>query len=146
MAKNRIVDPVKEDNFPADWTAEKRIIAKDTMQVLLRHFSGWRWGIEFEDDPQTGGIAGLMIRILDIMTETRYFINAKDIDRDRMHCAMVAGGMLLEAHRLSRTKNRHDEVRGLKTTPAGLLVPDHAAMPENNPGYAKIKQQNLTLR
>jgi hypothetical protein len=146
VVKDRIVDPVKEENFPSDWTAEKCLIAKDAMQVLLRHYKGWRWGIEFEDDPQTGGIAGLMIRILDIMTETRYFINAKDIDRDRMHCAMIAGGMLLEAHGLSRTKNRHDEVRGLKTTPAGLLVPDHAAMPENNPGYAKIKQQNLTLR
>lgn len=146
MAKNQIIDPVTEDNSPVDWSAEKRILAKDAMQVLLRHYSGWRWGIEFNDCPQTGGLDSMVVRILDIMTETAYYIRAQDIDRDRMHCVMIAGGMLLEAHGLSRSKNRHDEVRGLKTTPAGLLVPDHAAMPETNPGYAKIKQQNSTLR
>lgn len=145
MKKDRIVDPLTE-SMPTEWSNEKKIIAKDAMRVLQQHYPKWKWGIEFNDDPVTGGLDSMVVRLTDILSETAYFIRAGDIDRDRMHCAMIAGGMLLEAHGLSRTKNRHDEVRGLKTTPAGLLVPDHAAMPENNPGYAKIKQQNLTLR
>lgn len=145
MANNQIQDPLTE-SMPSEWSNEKKIIAKDAMRVLQQHYPKWKWGIEFNDDPATGGLDSMVVRLTDILTETAYFIRAIDIDRDRMHCVMVAGGMLLEAHGLSRTKNRHDEVRGLKTTPAGLLVPDHAAMPETNPGYAKIKQQNSTLR
>lgn len=145
MANNQIQDPLT-DSMPAEWSNEKKIIAKDAMQVLHKHYPGWRWGIEFNDDPATGGLDSMIVRINDILTETAYLVHAKDIDRDRMHCVVIAGGMLLESHGLSRSRNRHDEVRGLKTTPAGLLVPDHAAMPETNPGYAKIKQQNSLLR
>lgn len=145
MAKNQIQDPLTE-SMPAEWSNEKKIIAKDAMRVLQQHYPKWKWGIEFNDDPATGGLDSMVVRLTDILTETAYFIRAMDIDRDRMHCVMIAGGMLLEAHGLSRSRNRHDEVRGLKTTPAGLLVPDHAAMPETNPGYAKIKQQSSMLR
>jgi len=145
VAKNQIQDPLTE-SMPAEWSNEKKIIAKDAMRVLQQHYPKWKWGIEFNDDPATGGLDSMVVRLTDILTETAYFIRAMDIDRDRMHCVMIAGGMLLEAHGLSRSRNRHDEVRGLKTTPAGLLVPDHAAMPETNPGYAKIKQQSSMLR
>ena len=140
MAKHLIEDPVTK-SMPSEWSAEKQIIAKDAMAVLTKHYSGWIWGIEFQDEPATGAIAALIIRIRDIPTETVYIIHYKDIDRDRMHCCVVAGGMLLEAHGLSRTKNRHDEVQNLKRTPSGLLIPNHAAFPEINPGYAKAKKR-----
>ena len=145
MAKNQIVDPVKE-SMPKEWSSEKRIIAKETMHLLIKHYPKWKWGVEFNDDPATGALDSMMIRLLDIPSETAYIILAKDIDRDRMICVITAGGMLLEAHGLSRTKNRHDEVNGLKRTPAGLIVPDFDAMPELNPGYAKIKKQFSALR
>ena len=146
MAVNKIIDPVKEDNLPAEWNSEKVVIAKDAMWVLLKNYGGWRWGIEFNDDPATGGLDSMIIRLLDVPTETVYYIRAQDIDRDRMHCVVIAGGMLLEAHGLSRTRNRHDEVRGLKRTPAGLIVPDPNAVIETNPGYSKIKSQSALLR
>ena len=146
MAANKIIDPVREDNLPIEWSAEKCVIAKDAMRTLQKHYPNWRWGIEFNDDPQTGGIDSMIIRILDVPTETVYYIRSGDIDRDRMHCVVIGGGMLLEAHGLSRSRNRHDEVRGLKTTPAGLVVPDVNAVIETNPGYAKIKAQSALLR
>lgn len=144
MAKTK--DPVVEDNLPPEWSSEKCVIAKDAMRTLLNHYPGWKFGIEFNDDPATGGIDSMMIRFLDVPTETAYLIRAVDIDRDRMHCVVIAGGMLLEAHGLSRTRNRHDEVRGLKTTPAGLIVPDPDAVITTNPGYSRIKSHHALLR
>lgn len=140
MAKQNIEDPVTK-SMPTDWSPEKQIIAKDAMAVLTRHYSGWVWGIEFQDEPATGAIAALIIRIRDIPTETVYIIHYKDIDRDRMLCVMRAGGELLEAHGLSRTKGKQDEVNGLKRTPSGLLIPNSAAYPEMNPGYEKAKKR-----
>jgi hypothetical protein len=139
-----VVDPVKE-NIPADWSTEKQIIAKDAMQVLVRHYPGWKWGIEYSDEPLTGAISTLIIRLMDLHTEVVYQIRYKDIDRDRMHCVMLAGGTLLDAHGLSRTRNRHDEVHGLVKTRSGLVIPDHAAIPETNPGYQKIKEKREEL-
>ena len=132
--------------MPVEWNSEKVVIAKDAMKTLLRNYPKWKWGIEFNDDPATGGLDSMMIRLLDVPTETAYYIRAQDIDRDRMHCVLIGGGMLLEAHGLSRTRNRHDEVRGLKRTPAGLIVPDPSAVIETNPGYSKIKAQSALLR
>lgn len=146
MANNKIIDPVTEDNMPVEWSSEKCVVAKDAMKTLQKHYPKWRWGIEFNDCPQTGGLDSMIVRILDVPTETVYYIRAQDIDRDRMHCVVIAGGMLLEAHGLSRTRNRHDEVRGLKRTPAGLIVPDPNAVIETNPGYSKIKSQASLLR
>jgi hypothetical protein len=143
---NTMIDPVTEDNMPVEWGPEKCVIAKDAMKTLQKHYPKWLWGIEFNDDPATGGLDSMVIRILDVPTETAYYIRAQDIDRDRMHCVLIGGGMLLEALGLSRTRNRQDEVHGLRRTPAGLIVPDPNAVIETNPGYSKIKTQAALLR
>lgn len=136
-------DPVTE-SMPADWTNEQKIIAKDAMAVLLRHYPGWAWQIEW--GANVGGQLGpLIIRIGDLPTDVVYVIHPKDIDRDRMRCVVKAGGEMLEAHDLSRSRNRHDEVHGLARTPAGLIVPYADAMPMHNPGYEKIKKSNILL-
>jgi hypothetical protein len=140
LAKELIEDPVTQ-TLPSEWSAEKQIIAKDAMAVLVRSYPGYLWGIEYQDEPDTGAIAALIIRIRDIPTDIVYVVHYKDIDRDRMLCVMRAGGTLLEAHGLSRTKGRQDEVNGLKRTPSGLLVPASAAIPENNPGFDKFKKR-----
>jgi hypothetical protein len=137
-------DPVTE-SMPKEWTAEQQVIAKDIMTTLQKHYPGWLWGLEI-DQTWDKKLNAFIIRIQDIPSETVYVLNAKDIDRDRMHCAVIAGGMLLEAHGLSRTKWRHDEVHGLKTTSSGIIVPDYAAVPETNPGFEKIKKQFNRLR
>jgi hypothetical protein len=137
-------DPITE-SMPKDWLPEQKLIAKDAMAVLRRHYPSYVWGIEWQEP--VGGVMGpLIIRIRDVPTDVVYMIDYKDIDRDRMHCVVVAGGMLLESHGLSRTKGRGDEVRGLKRTAAGLIIPDYAAIPETNPGYVKVKALTDTLR
>jgi len=138
------VDPVTE-SMPKDWTPEQRIIAEDAMAVLQKHYPGWLWGIEY-GETINGVMGSIIVRLQDVPTEVVYLISPKDIDRDKMHCVVVAGGMLLEAHGLSRTKGRHDEVHGLKTTATGLIVPDFDAVPTVNPGYAQIKKAFNRLR
>jgi len=138
------IDPVV-DSMPKEWTSEQQVIAKDIMAVLQRHYPGWLWGLEV-DQTWDKKLNAFIIRLQDIPSETVYVLHAKDIDRDRMHCAMIAGGVLLEAHSLSRTKWKHDEVHGLKTTKSGLIIPDYAAVPDNNPGFAKIKKQFNDLK
>lgn len=132
------------DEIPENWTTEQELIAKEAAAVLYRHYPGYSWGCEWSEC--VGNAMGmLIIRLLDIPTETVYVIAYKDIDRDRMKCVMRAGGLMLEAHGLSVGGARGDEVRGLKKTPAGLIVPAHAAMPDTNPGYDKIKKEFTAL-
>lgn len=132
-------DPVVE-SMPKDWLPEQQSIAKQAMDILNRHYKGWKWGLEWTET--VNGILGaLIIRLQDVPTDVVYLVKYTDMDRDRMFCIMRAGGEFLEALGLSRTRNRHDEVHGLKRTPAGLIVPDSAAMPEINPGYSKVKEQ-----
>ncbi len=132
-------DPVV-DSMPKDWLPEQQQIAKEAVTVLLRHYPGWVWQIEWTAIVGKGSSA-MIIRLGDVPTNITYIIQYEDIDRDQLKVVMRAGGEFLEALGLSRTKNRHDEVRGLKTTPAGLIVPDYAAMPETNPGYEKVKTE-----
>ena len=139
-----IRDPVT-DSMPAEWTSEQKLIAKDAMAVLLRHYPGWAWQIEFGANVGNQ-LGGMIIRMGDLPTKTIYHIHPKDIDRDRLRCVVTAGGMLLEAHGLSRTRNRHDEVHGLARTPSGLIVPYADAVPDNNPGFAEIKKLNGRFR
>lgn len=136
-------DPVVE-RTPQAWTSEQELIAKDALVILKRHYPGYKWGIEFSEN--VGNMLGVMIiRMLDIPTYVCYIINPKDIDRDRMSVVMRAGGEMLEALGLRVGRAKGDDVRGLKRTPAGLIVPDHAAVPEINPGYAKIKAEFTKL-
>ena len=137
-------DPVTE-SMPSDWTNEQKMIAKEAMAILLKHYPGWAWQIEWGANVGEQ-LGGLIIRMGDLPTDVVYHIHPKDIDRDRMRCIIRAGGEMLEAFGLSRTKYRHDEVHGLARTPAGLLVPYADAVPLNNPGYERIKQQNDMLR
>lgn len=144
MTTNRPKDPVV-DTPPEEWNSEQEMLAKEALRVLYRHYRGWKWGVEFSEN--VGGQMGSMIiRLLDVPTETIYVINYKDIDKDRMYCAVTAGGMMLEAHGISRKFGAFEEIKGLKATPSGILVPEYAAVPENNPGYEKIKGQHLRLR
>ena len=133
-------DPVTEV-APKEWSAEKEVLAKDALAVLTKHYGNYKWGIEFNDDPQTGGIASMVIRLLDIPTDVCYNINARDIDRDRMTCVMRGGGLFLEALGLKVGYARGWDVRGAKRTAGGLIIPDFDAMPKGNPGYNKVKQQ-----
>lgn len=136
-------DPITETT-PKDWTSEQEIIAKDALTILVRHYPRYKWGVEFTGNNATNcGV--LVIRLLDVPTDTVYLINPKDFDRDNMYCIMRAGGEMLEALGLRVGGARGDDVRSLKRTPAGLIVPDYAAVPESNPGYAKIKAQYSKL-
>jgi hypothetical protein len=133
-------DPVVE-SMPKDWDSEQQKIAKQAIVILLRHYPGYAWSLEFA--PAVGNEqASLIIRISDVPTDVVYLVNYKDMDFPDLKIIMRAGGEFLEALGLSRSKNRHDEVRGLKTTPSGLVIPAHAAMPEKNSGYAKLKATN----
>lgn len=134
-------DPVSEEK-PVDWSSEQEIIAKDALTVLYREYKGYQWGIEFNLKP-SGAIDIMIIRLMDIPTDTVYIVRYPDIDRDRMKCVMFGGGTLLEAHGLvaGHAKRSADDVRGLAKTPSGLIVPDYAAVPEVNPGYEKIKRE-----
>ncbi len=133
-------DPVV-DSLPKEWLSEQKAIAVEAMAVLKRHYPGWAWGIEWTDIVGKEVMSALIVRITDVPTDAVYIIQHKDIDRDRLECVMRAGGQLLEALGLSRTKYRHDEVHGLARTASGLIVPDHAAVPANNPGYEKFKRE-----
>lgn len=136
-------DPVVE-RTPEAWTSEQELIAKDALTLLVRHYPGYKWGVEFSEN--VGNQLGVMIiRMLDIPTDVVYLINPKDIDRDNMRCVMRAGGEMLEALGLRVGRAKGDDVRGLKRTPAGLIIPDHAAVPETNPGYEKIKSEFTKL-
>ena len=144
--KQRIEDPVVE-RTPEKWTAEQEILAKEALRVLHREFGGYQWGVEFAAN--VGNQLGAMIiRLLDIPTDVCYVINPKDIDIDRMTIVRTAGGEFLEALGLPALHARKgaDRVRGLKTTPAGLIVPDHAAVPDTNPGFDRIKRQYDILK
>lgn len=132
--------PTVTETAPVDWTATQEILAKDALAVLTRHYFGVRWGVEFTQT-LNGEIGSMVIRMLDMPSRVVYVVNQKDIDRDRMRCVIKAGGELLEAHGLSRDRFRKDRgFRGLKQTRSGLIVPDYAAVPEQNPGYETIKK------
>ena len=138
MTKDNVVEKA-----PDDWTGEQEIIAKDALAVLVRHYPGYKWGVEWT--PNTGGGHGmLVVRLLDVPTQTVYCIQYKDIDRDNMRCCVRAGGMMLESHGLvvGSAKKSGERVKGLKRTASGLIVPDYAAVPEHNPGYATIKKES----
>ena len=132
-------DPVTE-TVPVDWTATQEIIAKDALTVLVRHYPRYKWGVEWSETINSQ-LGVLIIRLLDVPTDTVYLINPKDIDRDNMYCVMRAGGEMLEALGLRVGGARGDDIRGIKRTPAGLIVPDYAAVPETNPGFATMKRQ-----
>ena len=133
-----IEDPITQ-SMPAEWSSEHKKIAKDSMLMLLKHYPGWLWAIEFQDDPKTGAIAALVLRIRDLPAKEIYIIHAKDLDYPELKCIMRAGGEFLEAFGLPRGKNQHEKIHDLARTPSGLLVPHSAAIPTNNPGYMDVK-------
>jgi len=136
----QIEDPVTEDR-PEDWSSEQQLIADEALAKLERLYPGWRWAITFTE--VTNGLDkswAMRIKILDVPTDLTYIIQHKDIDRGRMTCIMRGGGEFLEALGLSRTKWRHDEIRMLKRTPNGLILPHYDAFPINNPGRNKAKE------
>jgi hypothetical protein len=138
-------NPVVTEAAPPDWTSEQEMIAKDALAVLMRHFRGIKWGVEWSEC--VGNALGVMIiRMLSVSTKVVYVINPKDIDRDRMRCVVKAGGELLEAHGMTRARSALDRgLGGFKKTRAGLIVPDYAAIPDNNPGYEQIKKEYRKL-
>jgi len=134
--------PTVTEELPKDWIAEEETLAKEALRTLYKHYPRYRWGIEFTETHDRS-LGCLVVRLLDIPTQTVYLINPKDIDIDRMTCVMRAGGMLLEAHGLKACGARaSDDVRGLVRTPSGLIVPDPDAVPQFNPGYETIKKQH----
>lgn len=135
-------DPVVE-SMPTDWTTEQKSISKDAMATLRLHYPGWQWSLEWTEIVGDSKLSVLIIRLSDVPTDVVYLVQVADLTKEG--AVMRAGGEYLEALGLSRTKGRWDEVHGLKRTPAGLIVPAHAAVPETNPGYAKIKQESTAL-
>lgn len=134
-------DPIVE-RTPEQWNSEQEILAKEALRVLYRDYAGYKWGVEFSAN--VGNQLGAMIiRILDIPTDLCYVINPKDIDIDRMTIIRKAGGEFLEALGLParHAKFGADSVRGLKTTPAGIIIADAAAIPDNNPGFERAKRR-----
>ena len=136
-----IEDPVTE-NRPKDWLSEQQLIASDALAKLTKHYPGWKWGIEFVAiNGKSDNLGAMMLRLLDVPTDLCHMIQYKDIDRDNLRCVIRAGGAFLEALGLSRSKWKYEEIRGLKKTAAGLIIPDYAAFPEGNPGYEKAKKE-----
>jgi hypothetical protein len=144
IVRDILKDPITE-SMPAAWLPEQKQIAKEVMRMLLKHYPSYKWGVEWQPCLQNE-MGPMIIRIRDVPTETIYVLKYEDIDKPDYRCAITAGGLLLEAHGLSRTKDRGFEVRDQKRTPAGLIIPAYAAMPETNPGYEKVKEQTDTLR
>lgn len=136
-------DPVTEA-VPANWKSIQERIAKDALGVLCKHYPGYKWGVEWPEADQ-GRLGIFIIRALDIPTQICGTIHPKHlIDDPNLKMVIRIGGLFLEALGLPTTKARAgaDRVRGLITTPNGLIVPDHAALPDNNPGYDTIKRMN----
>lgn len=134
--------PAVTSDIPKEWSAEEETLAKEALRVLYKHYPGYKWGIEFTETFD-GSLGCLVVRLLDIPTQTVYLVHPDDIDRDRMLCVMRGGGMLLEAHGLNvRGARSSDDVRGLITTPSGLIIPNPDAVPQFNPGYESIKRQH----
>ena len=133
-------DPVVE-HAPSDWTSEQELIGKDALDVLSRHYPGYKWGVEWSPS-SVNSLGMLIVRLLDIPTQTIYCIQYKDIDRDNMKCCILAGGLMLESHGLvvGGARKSGERVKGMKRTPAGIIVPDYAAVPEGNPGFSAIKK------
>jgi hypothetical protein len=144
IVRDILRDPITE-SMPKAWLSEQKQIAKEAMQMLLKHYPAYKWGIEWQPILQNE-MGPMIIRLRDVPTETVYVLKYGDIDKPDFKCIITAGGLLLEAHGLSRTKWRGFEVRDQKRTPAGLIIPAYAAMPEFNPGYQKVKEQTDTLR
>jgi len=122
-------------------TAEEKALAIQALTVLRKHYPGYKWGVEFTRATDYS-IGSMLINIVDIPTEVKYLINPKDLDRVEMKSVMRGGGLLLEALGLSpRGARDTDDVRSLINTPNGLILPDVDAVPDNNPGYERIKAQ-----
>lgn len=136
-------DPVV-DSMPVDWTSEQKTIANEAMKTLKKCYPGWQWAIEFTDIVGESNQCAMIIRLTDVPTDMVYIVQLADLTKEG--AVMRAGGEFLEALGLSRTKGRWDEVRGLKKTPGGLVIPAYAAIPENNPGYETAKAAESTLR
>jgi len=137
---SQIEDPVTEDR-PVEWTSDQQLIAGEALDKLSRYYPGWRWGVAFTEVTNLIDKSwALMLKLLDVPTDLCYIIQHKDIDRGRMTCIMKGGGEFLEALGLPRSKWRHDELRNLKRTPGGLILPYHDAFPDCNPGRAKAKE------
>ena len=138
-AKNPVVD-----NIPDGWLPEQQALAREAATLLIRHYPGYAWGIEWTKIVGKDTNSAMILRLTDVPTDVCYIIQLADLRNEGT--VMRAGGEFLEALGLPRTKWRHEEVRGLKRTPAGLIVPSHAAIPENNPGYEKVKAAEATVR
>lgn len=139
-------DPIVE-HAPDDWTSEQELIAKDALATLVRHYPGYKWGVEWSTSG-SNSLGMLLVRLLDIPTQVVYCIQYRDIDRDNMKCCVRAGGLMLESHGLvvGGASKSGERVKGFKRTPAGLIIPDHDAVPEHNPGYASIKKASENLK
>jgi len=137
MAK---LENIRNNSLLTD-SPEEQALAAQALRVLLRHYPGYKWGVEFTRATEAS-IGSMLISLVDIPTEVKYLINPKDLDRIEMKSVMRGGGELLEALGfVVRGARDTDDVRSKINTPNGLIIPNVDAVPDNNPGYERIKAQ-----
>lgn len=137
MAK---LENIRNNSLLTD-SPEEHALAAQALRVLLRHYPGYKWGVEFTRATEAS-IGSMLISLVDIPTEVKYLINPKDLDRIEMKSVMRGGGELLEALGfVVRGARDTDDVRSKINTPNGLIIPNVDAVPDNNPGYERIKAQ-----
>ena len=137
MAK---LENIRNNSLLTD-SPEEQALAAQALRVLLRHYPGYKWGVEFTRATEAS-IGSMLISLVDIPTEVKYLINPKDLDRIEMKSVMRGGGELLEALGfVVRGARDTDDVRSKINTPNGLILPNVDAVPDNNPGYERIKAQ-----
>lgn len=134
-ARLRAKDPVYE-YCPPQWSPNERVIAKNCLDALCKHYPGHQWGVGVQKEKGGGYV---LIRKLDIPSSVGYFINGHNLDPE-YKAVVRAGGMLLEAFRLHRGRIDFDEHMALPTTFNGHAFPDPAAVKEHNLGYGEIKK------
>lgn len=138
MAK---LENIRNNSLLTD-SPEEQALAAQALRVLLRHYPGYKWGVEFTRATEAS-IGSMLISLVDIPTEVKYLINPKDLDRIEMKSVMRGGGELLEALGfVVRGARDTDDVRSKINTPNGLIIPNVDAVPDNNPGYERIKAQH----
>jgi len=97
-----------------------QIIAKDIGEILEKHYPGWQWLINPDQDAGVIYIYSLMLS-----GEWGYIIQIAEIQDDPARKqALIAGGEILDRYNIRRGKYHRDLLKGKITDLRGNYIPD----------------------
>lgn len=115
-------EPEGEISHPEqfDEKAGLRILAKDGMALLEKHYPGWRWAIQINR-------FGRMMNIfnLDLHDAWAYTIRIMEIEHDpTRHVFLIAGGEILERFGFERKGIDYDKLAHMRRDLRGRGIPE----------------------